>query len=328
MGNLPVERVQYVHPFYKVGVDYCGPFKVHTIRRRGQSPVKVYVCIFVCLSTKAVHIEMVGNLSTESFLGALSWFTSRRGNCHTICSDNGTSFVGANNDLRELFQFLASKASNITAALQKYKIEWKFIPPGAPHMGGIWEAAVKQAKIHLGRVIGESLLTMEEFSTLLTKIEAISNSRPVALAQVDDIDYITPAHFLIGRTFVDIAEDDVTNIKITPNARWRMVKLMYQHFWKRWHTDYLAILQKRKKWNTEVNNLTIGDVVLVAETNLPSTCWALARIIGIHPGDDGKVRVVTLRLANTKKIIQRPLQKLCKLPIEHDESGDSWPAEC
>lgn len=195
-------------------------------------------------------------------------------------------------------------------------------------MGGIWEAAVKQAKIFLGKVVGESILTFEEFSTLLTKIEAIMNSRPIAVTQTEDIDCVTPAHFLIGRTFTDIAEENITEQNISPLARWKLVKQMQQHFWNRWHHEYLTTLQKRCKWTSESQNITTDDIVLVAETNLASTCWALGKVVKIYTGNDGKVRIVDIRLANCSKIIQRPIHKLCKLPVQSYESADSWPAEC
>jgi hypothetical protein len=102
MGNLPNHRVQPARPFATTGVDYAGPFYVREIRGRGKKLSKAYIALFICFVTKAIHIELVMDLTTQEFLGALRRFISRRGHPHNLYSDNGTNFVGANNELNEL----------------------------------------------------------------------------------------------------------------------------------------------------------------------------------------------------------------------------------
>ncbi|XP_033363018.1 uncharacterized protein LOC117241148 [Bombus vosnesenskii] len=143
MSNLPEARVTESRPFTNVGLDYCGPFHIKEKRDRNRRQIKVYVAIFVCLAIKAVHIELVDDLTSEVFIAALRRFIARRGYCSTIHSDNGTNFRGASNELRELHDLLQSDdhKEKVTAFLADKQIEWRFIPPHSPHFGGLWEAA-------------------------------------------------------------------------------------------------------------------------------------------------------------------------------------------
>ena len=156
------------------------------------------------MSVKAVHLELVSNLSTECFIACLRRFVARRGKPCSIWSDHGTNFVDANRVLRELRTFLMSKQAEetISTFCSTQGISWRFIPERAPHFGGLWEAAVKSFKIHLRRVVGDTKLTFEEMSTVLSQIEACLNSRPLGtLPPKDDngIEILTLGHFLIGR---------------------------------------------------------------------------------------------------------------------------------
>ena len=192
LGQLPLERVTPTSVFEKVGVDYAGPFLIKYGHVRKPTIVKAYICLFVCLSVKAVHLELVSDLTTEAFIAALRRFTSRRGYPSLIWSDHGMNFVGANRELKELSKFLCSQQAQgtISEFCNGKNIEWKFIPEKAPHFGGIWESAVKSAKLHLSRVIGSVKLTFEELSTILTQVEACLNSRPLIPVNTADDDGI------------------------------------------------------------------------------------------------------------------------------------------
>lgn len=143
-------------------MDYAGPIKIRESHRRGNIPItKGYIAIFVCFNTKAVHIEVVSNLTTEAFLAALRRFTARRGICNQIFSDNGSNFIGAATELKELQEFLEKEENDIVSTLAEQRITWKFIPPRAPNCGGLWEAAVKVAKKRLSAVTLGLILTFE-----------------------------------------------------------------------------------------------------------------------------------------------------------------------
>nr|XP_033202459.1 uncharacterized protein LOC117163846 [Bombus vancouverensis nearcticus] len=156
MGDLPAARITESRPFTNVGIDYCGPFYIKERKDRNRRKTKVYVAIFICLAVKAVHIELVSDLTSEAFIAALRRFIARRRFCVTIYSDNGTNFVGANNELRELRNLLQSDDHKVKVQsfLADRRIEWLFSPPNSPHFGGLWEAAVKTFKRHFRRVAG------------------------------------------------------------------------------------------------------------------------------------------------------------------------------
>ncbi|XP_031348317.1 uncharacterized protein LOC116174520 [Photinus pyralis] len=312
MGNLPKLRTTPTPPFYNSGVDYAGPFKSRDRRARGY---KIYKCLFVCLSTKALHLELVSELSTECFLAALKRFVSRRGKPNTIFSDNGTNFAGANRQLIELYQFLENSATNIIEETANANISWKFIPANSPHFGGVWEAGVKAVKMNMKRILGDSILTFEQYTTLLTQIEAVLNSRPLSPLSTDpnDVNPLTPAHFLIGRSLVAIADH---NLVEAPNNRlnhYQQLQAMVQHFWKRWQKEYLHGLQMRNKWRKPTTPIKVGDLVTIVDDNLPTCTWKMGRVIQLHPGKDNEVRVVTIKTATSE--IKRAINKVCVLPL-------------
>ncbi|XP_058122845.1 uncharacterized protein LOC131293800 [Anopheles ziemanni] len=299
IADLPAVRVTPALPFSITGVAYCGAVFLKGDHRRA-APVKAYVAIFVCFTTRAVHIELVSNLTTEAFLAALRRFVSRRGLPLEFHSKNATNFKGAANKLNELYKLLRTtehQQSIQTWTLER-KISWKFIPPRAPHFGGLWEAAVKTMKYHLVRVLGTTTLSFEDMSTLLDEIECCVNSRPITSMSDDphDMTAFTPGHFLIGTNLQLIPDHCLLYEAENRLNHWRHVQQLRQHFWNRWQKDYLKQLQARSKWTKDgTTTVTPGTLVIIKEDNVPSSCWPLARVTEEHPGKDGKARVFTLR---------------------------------
>ncbi|XP_011858760.1 PREDICTED: uncharacterized protein LOC105556288 [Vollenhovia emeryi] len=313
MGNLPASRVTPSPPFAKTGVDYAGPFNIKISRNKTG---KAYLCVFVCFVTKALHLEVVSDLSTAAFLNTLRRFIARRGKCFAIYSDHGTNFVGANNSLKEMHQLVKESSSKIHDYLSEQSISWNFIPPQSPHMGGLWESAVKSCKNHLTKVAGLTSLTFEELTTVVTQVEAILNSRPLTPMSADptDLNALTPGHFLIGRSLASIVEPDVLDVKMNRLNRYQVLEQMRQSFWKRWSTEYLTQLQHRTKWKEVQAIVREGTMVVLREQGTPPLNWRLGRITEVHPGKDGLVRVVEVK--TTTGIYQRPLSKICILPVE------------
>ncbi|XP_055522990.1 uncharacterized protein LOC129717170 [Wyeomyia smithii] len=308
-------------PFSRTGVDYFGPVFVRPLPRR--PAVKAYVAIFICLCTKAVHMELVTDLSTERFLQALRRFVGRRGRCSDIFSDNGTNFVGARNKLSEFLKVLKSRDHHdaVSRECAKEGIHWHFNPPSAPHFGGIWEAAVRSAKHRLLRVIGETPLSPEDFSTLLVQVEACLNSRPLTPQSDDpnDLEPLTPAHFLIGSSLQAIPEPNVDQLPTSRLNHWQSMQRHLQTFWKRWRQEYLCQLQGRtKRWKPAVP-IEDGKLVVVKDENLPPMKWKMGRICQLHPSADNVVRVVTLKTATGN--LTRPVEKICLLPVPDDEEA-------
>ncbi|XP_043267662.1 uncharacterized protein [Venturia canescens] len=181
----------------------------------GRGPVRSYILRCVrCARFRALKAQQLMDLTTDGFLAALRRFTGRRGIPHTIQSDCGTNFQGAAAELRQLFKTGTRKSELIQHTGATDGIKWVFNPPGAPHMGGKWEAAVKSVKYHLRRTIGDASFTFEEFTTLLTQIEGILNSRPLEPLSDDPDDYsvLTPGHFLIGDTLTSIPEPSLRDV--------------------------------------------------------------------------------------------------------------------
>lgn len=318
MGDLPLERTSQIKPFSVVGVDYGGPFQVTYSRVRGVRTHKAYLCLFVCFSTKAVHLELASNLSTEAFLAAFRRLIARRGRCSVIHSDCGTNFVGARRKLSELFKMINSKDYNdaMSSLLTPQGIDWRFNPPSAPHFGGLWEAGIKSVKKHLLRVIGEQILTYEELNTVLVEIEALLNSRPLCPLSSDPNDFtaLTPGHFLMNEAPVRLPEVNLTEISVHRLSRWELVQRIQQHFWKRWHNEYLNTLQQRQKWISKPSNLNVGRLVLVKDETQPPLRWRLGRVESVVTSADGIVRAANVRVQNG--ILSRPVVKLCPLPDE------------
>ncbi|XP_063931166.1 uncharacterized protein LOC135143218 [Zophobas morio] len=322
MADLPVTRVTPSRPFTVTGVDYAGPFTLKNGHGRTVKTIKGYIAVFVCFATKAVHIELVCDCTSNSFLNALKRFISRRGKPSQIHSDNGTTFVGSNRHLKELYQLFQTKSFKdvVVGNLSNLGITWNFIPPNAPHMGGLWEAAVKSIKGHIRRVLNNTLLNYEEMNTVLIMIEACLNSRPLTPLSNDpnDLVALTPAHFLIGGPLTAPVEEDLRDLPTNRLIRFQLLEKMRQDVWKRWSNEYLHQLQTRYKWrNVPALKPAKGDLVVVREASTPPQQWPLGRIEELHPGKDGQCRVVTIK--TMRGVFKRPLTKICVLPMDSNK---------
>lgn len=263
--------------------------------------------MFVCLTVRAVHIEIVSDLSTPKFIESLQRFISRRGLPVTVFSDNGTNFVGAKNffelDRAQLINFATSE-----------RFKWVFIPPKAPNFGGSWEAAVKSAKKHLMSVTHGATLTFEEYGTLFTRVEAVLNSRPLCYKETPSqgVDALSPSHFLIGRATVSLPRIDNEEISLT--NRLLLIQNQLRGFWLCWSKDYVNQLQQCSKWRTKVPNLSVGQLVLVRNENVKPFDWPMDKITAIHPGADGLVRVVDVLFQGSVRT--RSVSSIVVLPID------------
>lgn len=234
MGDLLSSRVTPSRPFSNVGVDYYGPIFIREGKRRNARKSKAWISIFVCLATKAIHIELISDLTSEGFLSALKRFIGRRGKPSNIFSDNGTNFVGANRELEELRDLFNCEdfRHRIVNEMAADAITWHFIPPRAPHFG-LWEATVRSTKYHLHRAASDSL-TFEEAVTLLIQVEAILNSRPLTplSSNPEDCSHLTPGHFLIRDSLISYPEPSLQHLPMNRLSRWQRIEQIRQQFWK------------------------------------------------------------------------------------------------
>ncbi|CAG9088402.1 unnamed protein product [Plutella xylostella] len=312
MGNLPTDRTHLEFPFLNVGVDYAGPVLIADRKGRGCRLHKSYICVFVCFAVRAVHLELVSDLTKEGFLAAFSRFTARRGKSQRVYCDNGTNFVGAFNELTRL---LESSSKDIEADIANHGIDFKFIPAYSPHFGGLWESAVKSTKHLLRRVLNLTHLTYEELSTCLIQIEAILNSRPLTPLSSDpsDLSYLSPAHFLIGRPLTSVPGPQVADVNLQQLERHERIEKLRHHFWQRYANEYISLLQQRTKWQTDGQDLKTGTMVLVKDMNQPPLLWLLGRVTDVKPGPDGRSRVA--EILTKKGTITRAYNNLCPLPV-------------
>lgn len=317
VGQLPKQRTTPSRAFTITGVDFCGPVYLKPAHRRAAAR-KAFIAVFICFASKAVHLELVCDLSSEAFIAALRRFISRRGIPTEIHSDNGTNFRGANNTLIELYRLLENNHTReaIIKECNLKRIRWYFIPPRAPSFGGLWEAAVKTAKTSLAKTLGNTQLSYEDFVTVLTQIEANMNSRPLTSLSNDpgELNVLTPGHFLIGTSLLSLPEPDYTSIPSNRLHHYHELQRLVQQHWDRWRKEYLCEQNHQRKKSVSAIDVHVGQIVLVQDEGKPSVSWPLARIENVHPGDDGIVRVVTLRTSSG--IYKRSISRIYPLPFD------------
>ena len=242
---------------------------------------------------------------------------SRRGTPSYVVSDNGTNFVAAERELRELIENLDQE--KIVRETTKYQpITWKFNPPSAPHFGGVFEALIKSAKKAIKIILGDADIRDEELHTAICGAEKMINSRPITYVSADpnDLSPLTPNHLIVGQIGGRFAPEAVDKEEVyNPVRRWHRVQQLLGLFWKRWRKEFLPSLNVRKKWFHPYHNLKPGDVVLIAEPKASRGDWPLGRILEAYPGSDGLVR--TVKLKSRDKEYFRPIHRLCPLEYVH-----------
>ncbi|XP_055622878.1 uncharacterized protein LOC129766377 [Toxorhynchites rutilus septentrionalis] len=290
MAPLPATRITPAKVFEHTGLDYCGPFVVRQLAGRG-APVKVWVAVYVCFAVKTVVLDIVAGLSTSACINSLRRFVSRVGRVRVIHCDNSTTFVGASREVKEMRlqyakQFQSTQWNN--ECLEK-GIEFRFIPPRAPHFGGLWEAAVKSFKYHLVRIMGAAPYHLDELRTAIAQAEGILNSRP-----------LTP---------VTNHPEDLSVLHSGPSTTSGNAGPK--------NTSHCCI-----KWRNKPTEFRVGTMVLLKAENLPPKRWPLGRVVAIYPGVDNIVRVVDVR--TSAGIRRRATSELYVLPMEsQSESNDA-----
>jgi len=261
--------------------------------------------------TRAVHIEKIDSLDTDSFLNALRRFSSRRGYPEKIFCDNGTNFVGGKAEMSRSLKDLDQ------GLIQKYCIskrtEWIFNPPGASHMGGVWERVIRTIrKVIAGLIPLSCSMSDESLNTLFCEVEAIINGRPLTKCSndVSDLSPLTPNHLLLMRELPALPPGIFSEADVY-RRRWRCVQHYANVFWQRWLKEYIPELQKRSKWLNETRNLQKGDLVLIVEENMPRGVWPLGVVTEAYRSKDGLVRSVKLRTKST--CLVRPVTKVVLL---------------
>ena len=325
---LPEFRVTVSRPFEHTGVDFAGPLYV----RRTEN-VKVWMCLYTCCTTRAVHLDLVENLDAETFIRSLKRFMSRRGIPARIVSDNGSTFTAAAKMLKQMFADPVLEHHLLSCHMR-----WDFNLEKAPWWGGIFERLVKSTKRCLRKVIGTARLSYDELLTVVTEVEAVLNSRPLTYVSSEDMEEpLTPSHLMIGYRVMSLpdpptVDSDDPNFDESPDSlkgRFKHLLIVTKRFWNRWRKEYLAELREshrtqlaRRKADDIVKN---GEIVVIHDESLPRGQWRLGKIEQVIEGSDGHARGVRVR-TQTKTgrptILRRPIQLLYPLEINCQPRSD------
>ncbi|XP_024118967.1 uncharacterized protein LOC112140289 [Oryzias melastigma] len=316
MADLPVERLQVCPPFTYVGLDVFGPWMVASRRTRGgHAENKRWAIMFSCLSSRAVHIELIESMDSSSCINALRRFFAMRGPAKQLMSDCGTNFIGASKEL-------GMDKNSLDSKVQKYLdgcgCVWKFNPPHASHMGGSWERMIGVSRRILDSLLLQSKvrLTHEVLSTLMAEVVAIMNARPLipVSSDPDNPQVLSPSILLTQKSGVspplaDFSEKDMFT------KQWRQVQALANQFWTRWRKEYLPCLQGRQKWTTLRKDLKVGDVVLLKDKAAERNHWPMARIKNTFPGSDGHIRQVEVNTIDQGRVktFSRPITEVVLL---------------
>ncbi|XP_065918802.1 uncharacterized protein [Dysidea avara] len=320
---LVQSRVTYTNPFNITGVDFTGALYV----RSTEGERKVYLCLFTCAACRAVHLELVNDLTVECFLQAFCRFAGRRSLPRLLLSDNGSTFLAVAEEVKTLLS-----STELTEALAHKSVEWKFIPKRAPWFGGFWERLIGLTKSTLKKTLGRTHATLESLQTIIVEVEALLNDRPLTYVSSDikDLNPITPSQLLHGRRIVklphiNVQEDEIHDPDFTTGAseirhRAKKQALILKHFATRWNHEYLTTL--RETHTVTGNNhqaVKVGDVVLIHD-DTARVNWRMAVIESVNKGADGMIRSADIRTSTGRT--NRPIARLYPLELTDDTTAN------
>lgn len=308
---LPLDRVRDANVFEVSGVDFVGPVY---LRNSG----KAWICLFTCAIYRAVHLELCGCLSVDSFMQALRRFISRRGRPKTLFSDNGTNFVGTENAFRKL------DWEKIVTNSVIERITWRFSPPTAPWWGGFWERLVGLLKQLLRKVLARASVDYENMITILCDCESVINSRPLTYISNDSHELVplTPAMFLKEQTESGVPDcDAVDDQSLSKKIRHR--QKLKKDLRQRFRNEYLGQLKILQKKSSS-RQISVDDVVLIGNDSTKRIDWPLGRVVELITGKDGKIRLVKVR--TERGHLLRPIQRIypleCSRSVIHSDNND------
>ncbi|CAI5660438.1 unnamed protein product [Oreochromis niloticus] len=324
MADLPFDRVDPSPPFTYTGVDVFGPFYT----KQGQREWKRYGLLFTCLSSRAAHIEMLEDLSTDAFINALRCFIAIRGTVRQIRSDQGTNFVGAKNEFKK--GLLELDKEMISTYLAKNQCDFQMNVPEASHRGGVWERQIRTVRNVMSSVLAQATGRLDDTSLRTFFYEAMSilNHRPLTTDTINDpnsAEPLTPNHLLTMKESVPLPPPGrFVREDLYARKRWRRVQYLTELFWSRWRKEYLTSISLRQRWHSPKQNVQVGDVVILKEDNIPRNEWKLARVVEANEDDDGLVRKVKIQIGQKElgkkgerlkqvSFLERPVQKLVVL---------------
>ncbi|XP_074651589.1 uncharacterized protein LOC141906245 [Tubulanus polymorphus] len=314
-------RVRDAPPFTVTGIDFTGELLVRN--RHSNNESKCYIVLFTCASTRAVHLDIVTDMGTATFLRAFRRFVSRRSTPKQVVSDNQSTFECAAKEIRQLFN-----SPDVQRYFAGNRIQWDFTPKRAPWYGGFWERLVGITKMCLRKVLRRAFITEDELRTAVVEIEASLNDRPITYVYSTenplDPTPLTPAHLLHGRmittlpTWTSVDLDDPTYLSAVSEhqKRAKYLSSLLERFRKRWSDEYLVQLRERHTGTGKLSNqIKVGEIVLVHEDNVKRVKWKMALVERLLRGKDGLIRAADIKTANGRT--NRPITKLYPLEVNH-----------
>tara|TARA_B110001454_G_scaffold196478_1_gene199376 strand:- start:542 stop:6220 length:5679 start_codon:yes stop_codon:yes gene_type:complete len=320
MGMIPEERLAPMPAWTYVSLDLFGPFQIRgETNRRSRS--KGYGIIVNCLLSRAVHVDIVTDYGTDTFLMALRRFMSLRGKPAKIWSDRGSQLVKANKEMMEVVSGYDTKM--IDEFTSQHLIEWQFTPPDGPWQNGCAEALIKSVKKAIKISVGEQILTLSEMQTVMYESANLVNERPIGRHpnSTEDGVYLSPNDLLLGRSSTAVPSGQFDG-SLSTQVRYRFVQGVITAFWKKWTRDFFPSLVVRQKWHTAKRNVSKGDIVLIQDANSVRGRWKMGRVSKAEPSlRDGFVRSVEVQYKNPGHnvftTITRPVQRLIVIvPVE------------
>ena len=308
-------------PFTITGVDFSGALYVQD----GNQERKVYICLYTCATTRAIHLEIVHDLTVDMFILSFRRFVSRRSLPSIMVSDNASTYQSASEELQSLL-----RSTSLTHNLSKQGVQWRFIPKRAPWYGGWWERLIGLTKLTIKKVLGRTHVSLVTLQTLITEVEAVLNDRPLTYMTSDivDADPITPSHLLCGRRitplpYVTVEDSEIEDPTYGSGVQVRAKKqaLLLQHFQRRWREEYLTSLREfHQATGNNKQSIKVGDVVLVHD-DTPRASWKMAVIEELIKGNDGLVRAAKIRTATGRT--NRPIARLVPLEVASSTAPDT-----
>ena len=329
---LPQFRTQRQVPFASTGVDFAGPLYVKE-SQTSKTQTKTWIALYTCAVTRALHLELVLDMTSESFLLCFRRFCARRGLPKRMISDNAKTFVTASQRLKALFQL-----PEVRHHMETKRIEWSFNTPKAPWQGGFFERLVKSVKRCLKKILGKACITYEELLTVLTEIECVLNSRQLTYVSTEDLEEpLTPSHLLCGRRLLSVPSSDTSepiDPDWTPKSEEFTRRVVYlqrliDNFWNRWSKEYLLELRESHRntfQNSPSQEISVGEMVLVHEDNQCRGSWKLGKVEKLIKSDDHKIRAAVVKVSGEgkkAKQLKRPINKLYSLEVRSQDEDKS-----
>ena len=283
------------------------------------------------MSTRAVHLDLAPDYSTDKFLQVLRRFVSIRGYPAKIYSDNGSQLVAANKELRSMTQEWDLDKMQEFGATEGLK--WEFTSANASWQNGISEALVKSVKRAIYAAIGHNIMTFSELQTICFEVANLVNERPIGRHPTtsEDGTYLCPNDLLLGRSTPKVPSGSFQT-KCNPRNRYEFIQNIITGFWKKWTCDYFPSLIIQQKWHTSHRNVKVGDIVLIQDSNQFRGNWKMGKVVTANTGKDGKVRKVESQCKNvtpnsikgktggSQVIVDQPVQRLIVI-VPYEESN-------